>query len=176
MQKVRKSSLSPCYVNSNKENVQIDNFVTPNGLSFRNLEKERKKVKDVTVDLFSDAQKFKGRTSQRKPPANLDHSTDECRGNLKSKEKQISSLHSQVKTLTATITLLKEQLKNTKHENEVLSKLSNEAKSKLQERSQVIEKMKKEKVKYEEDLKEYRGVLPQLNEIEEQQNQLIHEN
>lgn len=112
MQKGRKSSLSPCYVSSNKENIQLDNFVPPSGLSFRNLEKQRsKKTKDVAVELFP--HKVQGNGSQRKDA----HETEQYRSSLKSKEKQMSSLQSQVQTLTATITLLKDQLKNLKHEN-----------------------------------------------------------
>ena len=53
MQKARKSSLSPCYSTNNKENLPIDNFNTPFGLSFKNLEEVRKKK--VTQVLFDNS-------------------------------------------------------------------------------------------------------------------------
>lgn len=37
MQRVRKNSLSPCYNQSNKENVAIDNMSSAIGISFKNL-------------------------------------------------------------------------------------------------------------------------------------------
>lgn len=43
MQRLRKSSLSPCYSTSNKENLPIENLTSPIGISFKTLEEARKK-------------------------------------------------------------------------------------------------------------------------------------
>lgn len=61
-------------------------------------------------------------------------------------------MQSQVKTLNSTVSLLKDQLSNMKNENKVMYELNTDMKAKLNEKSTMIEKMKKEKAKNMKEL------------------------
>lgn len=139
MNRLRKTSLSPCYSNMNKENLAIDNANCPIGISFRNLEEVRKKkIIDVGPHKSNEYYFTSGTFKKNSPSTNdkpvtvfremvakigaggerisdtsrkdSEKSVDEYRSSLRSKEKQMGSLQSQVSTLTSTISLLKEQV------------------------------------------------------------------
>jgi hypothetical protein len=134
---IHKTSPSPRPRTSNKENLRLPHIPFPS-ISFRNLDQTRKR-KDFNQILSAhhphhEEDKIGNKVSQGigchsstplteqkcklksdKDTKMAEKSIDDYRLSLKSKDKQMASLHSQVISLTETVVLLKEQLGNIKH-------------------------------------------------------------